>query len=693
MTETSQPARGQRARPTFSFRPAQGWEIELHSLPPQAVLDKLDLDRPGLEAVRAAMAQGQDAALTALLDYYRRRYPRQETAPDAPFATPGQNSRWARPAPQQDVDKVIATADNLVNHVFQWGPYPPADYGPEIDWAWDPAGDIEWVAAVYRFYWAQPLATAYAATGDERYARTFVELTTDWIAKHPLEEHRRTHPVYTYWEGFAWLDLQTGIRATQLCNAFRTLVHAQAFTPEFLAIFLASLYDHQVKTAQIPMGKVHNKAVFEQRGFVNVAYTFPEFKEARQWLELGLERTREVYLAQCTGDGVQREWCGGYHLAVLQDAVEIAGRLDAMGIPVPPDYREMIRKNYDYLFGMATPELGFPMFGDTARPRVDWSDRSSWPLYSALLQASEVLGDPKYAALARLERTQLPPPQSFAFREAGMYALRNDWGPEQVYLALHCSPPAISSHDTPDNGTFELFAYGRWLMPDTGFYTYGHDLEARAWHRQTRVHPVLTLDGQDSAVDAEQLLWQSGADLDVVAVQNHSYPGLTHRRTLWFVDKTNPGQSFFVLLDEAIGDAPGQLALHFQFAPGELAVDAITGRVRTLFDDANLLLQTAATVPLSLAVEPGWHAWTYGAREPRNAIRLAAQRASGGSGSVAFLTLLVPYRGNAVPSADLSLPGDLAVGQDQVEVAVTAFGRRWRLGRDLQAHRAWCHRG
>ena len=52
-------------------------------------------------------------------------------------------------------------ADRIVDHVFQWGPYEPADYGPQIDWEWDPRGDIEWVAAVYRFYWAPPLADAY----------------------------------------------------------------------------------------------------------------------------------------------------------------------------------------------------------------------------------------------------------------------------------------------------------------------------------------------------------------------------------------------------------------------------------------------------------------------------------------------------------------------------------------------------
>ena len=54
--------------------------------------------------------------------------------------------------------------------------------------------------------------------------------------------------------------------------------------------------------------------------------------------------------------------------------------------------------------------------------------------------------------------------------------LHDQWGSEQIYFALHGPPPGISGHDQPDNGTFELCAFGRWLMPDTGFYTYGHAL-------------------------------------------------------------------------------------------------------------------------------------------------------------------------------------------------------------------------
>ena len=635
---------------------------ELRSLDPNEILTKLDLSTPELKAVQAKQATDRAAALGELLAYYRKKYAVDE------------------PAPSQTQAKHL-TADGIVNHVFQWGPYEPADYGRDMDWQSDPRGDIEWVAAVYRFYWARDLANTYQATGDEKYARAFVELASDWIAKHPLEDRDIRHPVYTHWRGFPWLDIQTGIRADVICSVFPIMVHADSFTPEFLGVLLASLYDHQVKTEADPMGVVHNKAIFEQRGFVAVASTFPEFRDSHRWMELAMKRTRDNFLAQVTPDGVQREWSFGYNRAVLNDAIAMLRRMDAMGISVPDDYRERIHRMHDYIFAIATPELAGPMFGDASRSPARSGSRSAWPLYATLIEASDLWDNPKYAARAKLNRDKLPGQTSYAFRDAGTYVFRDDWGPEQIYFALHCPPKGISGHDQPDNGTFELCAFGRWLMPDSGFYTYGHDAKGRAWHRQTSVHQTLTLNGATAKIAGRQLLWHTSPEVEAVTVENASYENLVHRRTVWFVDKT-----FFVLLDEAIGTAEGTLDLHFQLAPGAMNLDAAHHTATTSFDDANVLISTVADGPLVTEEEEGWHAWKYGHRTPRPAFR----HRHGRSSPAAFLTVVYPYREIHRPEISVSPPEAFDVGADRVEVRVEANGKTWRLGRDLQAQKAWC---
>lgn len=44
-----------------------------------------------------------------------------------------------------------------------------------------------------------------------------------------------------------------------------------------------------------------------------------------------------------------------------------------------------------------------------------------------------------------------------------------------------------------------------------------------------------------------------------MTVGNPSYEGLTHRRTVWFVDR-----QFFVIADEASGTAEGEVGLHYK---------------------------------------------------------------------------------------------------------------------------------
>ncbi len=641
--------------------------LQLVSLPASDLFSVLDLDLPELASVRKALERkGKEAALAALLNYYRARYPKPSSMGDN-SSTRGESKSFSR-------------ADDLEKHIFQWGPYPSAAYSKDIDWAADPAKDIEWVAAIYRFYWANDLADAYRATGDERYARVFVDLTTDWIKKHPLETTVNIiHPVYG-WNGYPWLDLQTGIRATNLCSTFRVFVHAKSFTPRFLGILLASLYDHQVKTEKMPMGKIHNKAIFEQRGFFNVVHTFPEFKDKKRWLDIAIGITSENLLAQTTTDGVQREWCGGYHSGVYRDALEIEGRVLDLGYTMPDYYHNRVRAMADYIFCISTPELGFPMFGDTSRGKRWSDDRKTWQLYSLLAEAGRKFSDPKFQALADLDQRYLPANGSSAFPDAGFYAMRNNWTPDQVYMALHCSPPSINPwHDSPDNGTFELYAYGRWLMPDSGFYTYGGDKVARAWHRQTRVHPTMTLNGKDTNVAGRQLLWRSNEDQDVVLVENQSYQVFLHRRTVWFANKKT-SMPFFVILDEANSDARGNLEIHFPMAPGPVRVDNSNSRIITGFDDANLLIQVSGKHPVTLKQEEGWHAWEYGKREARTSVSAVYN----GQAPFVFVSLLVPFKGKTTPVCRLLTdPSSLVAGSDPVELVVEIEGQKHVLVRKV----------
>lgn len=119
----------------------------LKSLSPSSLFSVLDLSKPEMADVRKALERkGHNAALTALLSYYRSRYFK-------PSDLPGNKVRGTEV-------RTFERADNWGKHIFQWGPYPAASYGTDIDWAADPVRDIEWVASMYRFFWASDLNRA-----------------------------------------------------------------------------------------------------------------------------------------------------------------------------------------------------------------------------------------------------------------------------------------------------------------------------------------------------------------------------------------------------------------------------------------------------------------------------------------------------------------------------------------------------
>ena len=337
---------------------------------------------------------------------------------------------------------------------------------------------------------------------------------------------------------------------------------------------------------------------------------------------------------------------------------------------------------YEFLFGFSTPELGMPMFGDTRRELAEEVSRTERMVYQFLMEGSQSFDEKKYAALAELDIAHLPVQTSYAWPQAGLYAMRNEWGPDQIFFPLHDSPPAISGHDQEDNGTFELYAFGRWLMNDTGYFTYGNNAKARAWHRKTSSHQTLTVDGENSRTLGTHRLWVSEEQFDALCADNAAYEGLTHRRTVWFVDRR-----FFVLLDEAIGDAQGILDLHYQFAPGPVALDVERNRAYTLFDDANALVSLVAPSGALLQGEEGWFGWSYNKRTPRVALRF---RLPDGGAPACALTVIVPYRGTGVPDVEASIAEGFVVGGDRAEATARVDGARWQIGRDLSSGKAWC---
>jgi heparan-sulfate lyase len=610
-----------------------------------ALLDRLDLDRPGLEAVKAA-AGNPDRAAAELLAYFRAR-----TSVKHPVERSNKRKKRGRYAGQG----ALKVADDALKHIFiSQRSYGPHFVGKDIDWSTKPVPDNEWLWQLHRMSFWHAMARAYWNTGDEKYAKAWCEQLVDWVQKNPNDgEH-----------DYAWRPIEAGIRGHSWMSHYQHFLDSPHFTPDVLVTFLQSCHDHAAFLTGRPFTR-NNHGLMEAEGTAFIAMMFPEFKDAETWRRKAFRSLNAQIQRQVRADGHQVEQCLNYHIGCIgwfSRTAELA-RMNGREDEFPPAFWNRIEAMCEVVMKLAPPGGKSAQFGDTSSPMDCARVLRKW---------AKVFDRDDFRHVASHGKQGRAPAQTaYALKQSGFYSIRSSWGDKAVGIVLKCGPGGYW-HSQPDNGTFELWAFGRRLMPDSGTYIYHGDADGRRWFRQTRVHQTLTLDGKDAGCDARCLLWRPGDELDTLVVENKSYQGLTHRRAVLFVKKT-----FFVLVDEALGPATGHVDLHFQLAPGEAVFDRKAPWVRTNFHDANVLVRALPQKGLTLAKEKGQVSFHYGSREPRPAFRFRVNKA--GRAGLRFVTLVVPYKTDA-PETNVELLGDPKPGSRKIELAVTVGNTTATIG-------------
>ena len=318
------------------------------------------------------------------------------------------------------------------------------------------------------------------------------------------------------------------------------------------------------------------------------------------------------------------------------------------------------------------PDGTIAQFGDswTGSPGGLWKSLLSW---GRLYNRQDFI----YVATEGKEG-KVPESTAFALDKSGLYSMRSNWDRNAICLVLKCGPDG-GGHCQPDNGTFELYAGGRHLMPDAGSYIYSGDPENRAWFRQTKVHQTLTLDGKNSTYAPKLLLWKPGKDLDILVVENSGYKNLIHQRALLFVDK-----KYFVIVDEAYGEATGDIDLHFQLGPGKAVFDQANFLVRSDFPDGwNVFVQSVKQKGINLEEEEGQVSFQYTRKEPRPAFRYRINKTASEK-EIRFVTVVAPYTGPQ-PQVKVTISGQPEIAASHFELDVSVNGKSRHLSYDIDA--------
>jgi heparan-sulfate lyase len=341
-------------------------------------------------------------------------------------------------------------------------------------------------------------------------------------------------------------------------------------------------------------------------------------------------------------------------------------KLNGIEDAFPESYMERIEKMCEVPMKLCLPNGTNVQFGDAweGTPGQHNSRFQEW---------AEFFGRNDFLYLA-IEGKEGKKPDSTAFSLpfSGLYSMRSGWDKDAVCLVLKCGPDG-GGHCQPDNGTFDVYAGGRNLMPDGGSYIYSGNPEGRAWFRQTKVHQTLTLNGENTVYAPKLVLWKPGEKTDILVVENQGYENLKHRRSVFFVDK-----KYFVLIDEVFGAATGDIDIHFQFAPG--SGDAIFNHMNhsaysNFSNGWNIFVKAMPQPGLELQKEEGWVSFEYTKKEQRPAFRYRIKK-DFGKRNVRFVTFVIPFE-KEIPEIQLT---GIAEKSGKMEIEVLENGKRKMIG-------------
>lgn len=620
----------------------------------ETLLSRIDLNSKSMAQVKKAVAD-PEKAVRELLRYYRQR-----TSVKHPVDRNSKKTALGNFAGGKDFE----TATNALKHIFVGqSAYPPYFCGDDIDWGTRPVPDNEWVWQLNRMSFWGAMGRAYWHTGDEKYAKEWARQLVDWTRKNPNDaDHKH-----------AWRSIEAGIRGHSWTTLFQYFIDSPHFTPEVLVAFMNSLHDHAGYLMTVYRSK-SNWGLMEAEGLAFIALSFPEFKDSEKWLTEAIRRLNNEIDLQVYPDGHQRELAMGYHLGCIEwfirtyDLARMNGRTDAF----PPSYVQKVQKMCEVPMKLCHPDGTNQQFGDAwaGKPGQHNTKFQEW---AERFDRKDFL----YLATDGKKGVQ-PDSTAYALPYSGLYSMRSSWDKDAICLILKCGPDG-GGHSQPDNGTFELSAGGRNLMPDAGSYIYSGDPENRAWFRQTKVHQTLTMNGENSKYAPKSVLWKPGKINDILVVENQSYENLKHRRSVFFVDK-----KYFIVVDEAIGTASGDVDIHFQLAPGAgVAVSNCDNfSVHSNFPEGwNVLVQTLPQQGLEMADEEGQVSFLYTKKEPRPAVRYRINKSDPNS-NVRFITLVAPYEKDK-PNVKIRVIEEPKAGSSNLKLEIDENGTKKQIGYSL----------
>jgi hypothetical protein len=357
-----------------------------------------------------------------------------------------------------------------------------------IDWFVNPTRNRparaytgEWQTQLNRMEFWGALGRSYQATGEEVYAQAFVRQLRSWTSQclHPYGRQN--------FNNSAWRTLDAGIRMAHTWPAaFHCFRGSPSVSDEDIIVLLKSCVEHGQYLRRYHMKG--NWLATEMAGLYTVGALFPELIAAEEWRRFAITELYRQQTVQFLSDGAQYELSPGYHWVALRDLLSVYTRAACTGrlAELPEDFARNMEAAAEYLMYLALPDGNLPKLNDSWDLSVPKLMRRLAPFYPERR-------DFKWMATCGTEG-EAPRELSRAYRSAGYFVMRSDWGKNANVLIFDGGPPGFA-HVHQDKLNVVLAAYGREILYDSGGGPY-EDSPWRRYAQSSLAHNTINVDGQ-----------------------------------------------------------------------------------------------------------------------------------------------------------------------------------------------------
>ena len=386
---------------------------------------------------------------------------------------------------------------------------------------------------------------------------------------------------------------------------------------ENIPVILSYAAEHEAMTADVFTGIVkylwtlneylylpenftytNNWGIYETKGMFTTALYFEELSDSAKWLDKVYERIDFLSISNAFSDGSSIEVALGYVAPsigmLLLDFVNVYEKTGkgAANIPFTDAFYDRMYKMTRYLMDISGPGVRDHQQGHSNSNTSNYRGR--------LLNAGRVFNEPNFLWAGTNGREGVMPDYTSVLYPIGnKMAMRSDWSEKALYLHMN-NDSQRWSHGQRDDLSVIVFAYGRYLLADPGFYTQNADAVTN-WLASTRAHNTILVNNtnqsaatrtdtnvNDTPSGGEISNWETNNGFDYINMETSGNANMKHTRGVLFVKN-----KFWIvtdLLEPTNKSTPNRYEQAWHFLPeAKIRMDESTKVLETTgFDDANI---------------------------------------------------------------------------------------------------------